>query len=712
MNINRQIINKIFITVCCFAFLAACSPVRTGDLDRGHHPPQTASSSPEDMNPLWGQSAMLPQAVSETEQEDRLQGDVEPEPEKTKDQELKDLKRLGEWEQGVPAVEYADDEVLYDFPVTVNRQVQYYLDFFTGKHRKNFGIWLSRSGRYLPMIHEQLRAAGLPEDLVYLAMIESGFNERAYSRARAVGVWQFIKPTGQNYGLTINSYVDERRNPIKSTRAAVSYLNDLYSEFDSWYLAVAAYNAGEGKIRRAIKKYKTTDFWEIAQGKYLKLETKRYVPKLIAAIIIAKEPEKYGFDKIVYAPPLAYETVDVPRWTSIKAVALACGLDPKDLKKYNNELRKEFTPPDRVSYPFNVPPGKKADVEKNLPRVQAVVSTGFKTHKVKNGETLSAICKRYGLTKTVVLKSNNLRSAGLQAGQRLRIPYQTVSYEMLPEGSLAKGYVAAAAGGGSFVLHKVRPGETVSELARLYSVPVHLIAAWNDLNDISRIRAGQQMVFYVRDSGTKVADVSSGSGSSVLQFTPMRNKEAVRDEVNPQEVQVELAAVKEDLHNSGSGNYYVVEKGDSLWEIARKFNLDSKKIRRLNGLATNVIHPGDRLLVTADLKPAGTESYYQVRNGDSLWAIARIHNVSPEDIKRWNNLKNNTIHPGNRLQLKLTDTGEPITDSYYRVRSGDSLWSIARNHNVSPEDIKRWNNLNNNTIHPGNRLLLKLARGG
>ncbi len=220
------------------------------------------------------------------------------------------------------------------------------------------------------------------------------------------------------------------------------------------------------------------------------------------------------------------------------------------------------------------------------------------------------------------------------------------------------------------------------------------------------------MVFYVRDSGTKVAGVSSGSASSVLQFTPERNKEAVRDEVNPQEVQVEFAAVREALHNSGSGNYYVVENGDSLWEIARKFDLDSKELKRLNGLATNVIHPGDRLLVTADLKPTGTESYYQVRTGDSLWAIARIHNLSLEDIKSWNNLKNNTIHPGNRLLLKLTDTGEPITDNYYRVRSGDSLWSIARNHNVSPEDIKSWNNLKNNTIHPGKRLLLKLARGG
>jgi membrane-bound lytic murein transglycosylase D len=709
MSIIKPSIYKALSIICCFAVIAACSPIKTGGLDKDHPGQKTASSS-RDRSTLWEQFPQ--QTTSNVEQGGQLLGDVEAEPEKTKAQELKDLKLLGKWEQGVPAVKYSEEEADYDFPVTMNRQVKYYIDFFTGKHRENFAIWLTRSGRYLPMIHEHLRAAGLPEDLVYLAMIESGYNERAYSSAKAVGIWQFIKSTGRSYGLVINNYVDERRDPIKSTQAAVSYLSELYNEFDSWYLAVAAYNAGEGKIRRAIKKYKTTDFWEIAQGRYLKLETKRYVPKLIAAIIIAKDPAKYGFGTIAYADPLEYETVAVPRWTSLKAVALACDLDSVELKKYNNELSKEFTPPDRASYLFKVPPGKKTDVEKNLPRVQAVVSTGFKTHKVRKGETLNAICKRYGLTKTVVLKSNNLRSAGLQAGQRLRIPYQTTTYEMLPEGSVAKGYMAAEGSGGNFVLHKVRPGETVSELSRLYGAPVHLIAAWNDIDDISRIRAGQQLVFYVQGSGTKVASVSSGSISSSRPLTPTRKKEAVRDEVVPQPVQVKLAAVRQDLHNSGSGSYYVVKNGDSLWEISRQFNVDSKELRQLNGLATNVIYPGDRLLVTPESKSTGTKFYYQVRNGDSLWSIARRHKISPEEIKTWNNLKSNTIHPGNPLLLKVADTSGLSAETYYQVRSGDSLWSIARNHNISADEIKRWNNLKNNTIHPGNRLLLKLARGG
>ncbi|MBW1916137.1 MAG: LysM peptidoglycan-binding domain-containing protein [Deltaproteobacteria bacterium] len=709
MSIAKLNIYKYIAIICCAAFIVACAPLKTGNLDKEHRTQKSAAGY-GDKDFIWGLST-FPQVESDVEQGGKLQGDIEPEPEQTKDQELLDLKLLGKWEQGVPAVEYSDDEVQYDFPVTVNKQVQYYLDFFTGRHRKNFAIWLSRSGRYLPMIHEHLSAAGLPEDLVYLAMIESGYNERAYSRARAVGVWQFIKPTGRYYGLEINTYVDERRDPVKSTEAAIAYLSDLYSEFDSWYLAVAAYNAGEGKIRRAIKKYNTTDFWEIAQGKYLKLETKRYVPKLIAAIIISKEPEKYGFEAISYEPPLAYETVEVPRWTAIKAVAMASEMEPSELKKYNNELRKGFTPPDKASYAFKVPVGKKKDVEKNLPRVQAVVSTGFKTHTVRKGENLNAVCRKYGLTKTVVLKSNNLRSSGLQAGQRLRIPYQTISYEMLPEGTVSRGYLAVEAAGGNFILHKVRPGETVSELGRLYNVPIHLIAAWNDINDISRIRAGQQLVFYVQHSGVKVAAISS-STEQARQITPVRNKEAAGVAARQQKAQVGNRAVRADLNKSGPGTYYLVKEGDSLWQIARKFDLNSKKIQQLNGMTTNVIYPGDRLLVATGSQPSGAEFYYQVRSGDSLWTIAGKYNVSPEEIKRWNNLNGNMIHPGKKLLLKVADSGETVAETYYRVRSGDSLWTIARSYNISPDEIKRWNNLKNNTIYPGNRLLLKFVSGG
>jgi membrane-bound lytic murein transglycosylase D len=695
MSITRSILSKIITIIFCIAVLAACAPVKTGGLDREHHPQIIVSvEQPTDFN--WGPTGNYPPALSSAEEEGMLQGDVEPEPEQTKDQELQDLQFLGKWEQGVPAITDTDDVVEYDFPVTINRQVQYYLDFFMGKQRDSFTVWLSRSGRFLPMIQEQFQELGLPGDLAYLAMIESGYNERAYSRARAVGVWQFIKSTGNNYGLEINTYVDERRDPVKSTQAAASYLGDLYNEFGSWYLAVAAYNAGEGKIRRAIKKYKTTDFWEIAQGNFLQLETKRYVPKLIAAILIAREPEKYGFANIEYEPPLAYETVEVPRWTAVKAVALAGDIEAETLKRYNNELRKEFTPPDKASYPFKVPLGKREQIEENLPRVQAVVSTGFKTHTVRKGETLDAVCRKYGLTKTAVLKSNNLRASGLQVGQRLRIPYQMIAYEMLPEGSVAKGYLAAEAAGGNFVLHKVRPGETVSHLSSLYNVPIHLIAAWNDISDISRIRSGQKLILYVQSSEYRVAEISSAS-NQVKQFRPEHKKEGSTND--------------SELQKNDAGSHYLVKEGDSLWSIARKFHLDSKELQQLNGLTSNVIHPGDRILV-ASSQPAEAEFYYDVHRGDSLWTIARKYKVSADEIKRWNNLSDDIIQPGRQLLLKVAESEEPMVETFYQVRNGDSLWTIARMHNISTDEIKRWNKLTDNTIYPGSRLLLKIASGG
>jgi len=711
MIIKRPILYKVLATICITAVVSSCAPLQTGNIGREEPSPRAVSDARLKSNDrgLSDTDATLPEP--DADQEGRLQGDVEPEPEQTKEQELLDLQRLGKWEQGEPAQVYSEDEVEYDFPVTINRQVQYYLDFFTGKGRNSFALWLARSGRYIPMIHQHLKEAGLPGDLAYLAMIESGYNERAYSRAKAVGIWQFITSTGRNYGLEINTYVDERRDPIKSTRAAIAYLSALYEEFDSWYLAVAAYNAGEGKIGKAIRKYDTTDFWKIAQGNYLKLETKRYVPKLIAAIIIAKEPEKYGFENIQYEAPLNYETVDVPRWTSVKAVALACNMAPDELKKYNNELRREFTPPDRSPYQFKVPAGKRQDVAKNLPRVQAVFSTDFKTHTVRAGETLNSICKKYNLTKTVVLKSNNLRSAGLQPGQRLRIPYQTTTYELLPEGMVARS-LAAEAADGNFIIHKVRAGDTVYELAKFYNVPVHLIAAWNDLDNISRIRAGQQLVFYVRKAETtQVASVSPSIIHSGKHLTSERMKEAVKDDTE-QQVKGEFALLRAERDNSDSDEYYLVKEGDSLWTIAKQFNLDARELRNRNGLASNIIHPGDRLLVGAVSEKTAAEFYYQVRNGDSLWTIAKQHDVSPEEIRQWNNLPDNMIHPGNRLMLRVADAGEPMVDTYYKVRSGDSLWSIARQHNISPEEIKKWNNLKGSTIHPGSRLVLKIASGG
>lgn len=660
MSVSRPLPAQIYfplLLVCLFFALGGCIPKENIPLHSGVRPvkhvtkPAPLLSGVEE---LW-EFAKPPAGKADPDafmQPSDAPGDepamTRPESEQTMAQEIEELKSLGAWEEGVPAREEAAAVTAYDFPVTINRQVEYYLDFFQNEHRKTFEFWLARSGRYLPMIQKELKEAGLPQDLAYLAMIESGYNNGAYSRAQAVGMWQFMKGTGRNYGLLVNDYVDERRDPVKATRAAISYLSALYQEFGSWYLAVAGYNAGEGKIRRAIKKYNTTNFWKLAQGEFLQLETKRYVPKLIAAIILAREPEKYGFSGVEYLAPLEYDTVEVPRWTALRAVALAADADLEELNRLNRELCKPFTPPDSADYALKVPAGKKAQVERNLPRVRAIVSTDFKTHKVREGETLTAICARYGLSKTVILKANNLRTAKLQAGVRLRIPFRTTNYELLPEGVDMPDRLVAASASGDFILHKVRPGDTVSELAKLYNVPSHLIAGWNDLEDISRIRAGQQLALYVRRGDEPEPD-------DVIQVA---SKE-VAGAVSPAAQRKKAVAVAS-VVSAEDSTYYQVRQGDSLWAIARRFQVSTADIKKWNRLEkTDIIHPGTSLLVRMGAgEPTtgggGTKvTYYDVRGGDSLWTIARRFNLTTDKIKQWNNLKTNLIHPGNRILLKL-----------------------------------------------------------
>lgn len=460
-------------------------------------------------------------------------------------------------------------EIKYDFPITINSHVEYFIDKFQNSQQKTFRKWLERSGRYLPMIQAELSKAGLPLDLAYLPMIESGYRLTAYSRAKAVGPWQFMRRTGQAYKLTINNYVDERRDPTKSTKAAIKFLTDLYNEFDSWQLAVAAYNAGGGTIRRAIRKTGSRNFWQIIKGSHLKKETKYYVPKLIAAIMIAKDPESYGFNDIAYDDPLTFATLEVPRWTSMQAVALAGDEPLEDIRNLNRQLRRAITPPGKHLYRIKVPVNKKELIAKNLPRVKATISTKYKTHIIKKGDTVSRICKKYNINQKTLLKSNNLRSSVLIAGKRLRIPFRTTSYKLLDESEIAAGLAPAEMTPENLVIHKIQRGETVSELARRYNVPAHMIAAWNGLEDLSRIRAGHQLAFYLQNSAS-IATISKRAKSVVEQDSSAENPRLT---------------------------YYHVVGGDTLWKIAKRFRTTPEKIRRWNNIEGNTIYPGHRLLL-------------------------------------------------------------------------------------------------------------------
>jgi len=320
------------------------------------------------------------------------------------------------------------------YPLTVNPQVQHFLDRFTGARRDVVALWAGRSGRYLGMIREVLRSRGLPEELAYTAMIESGFNPVAVSRMGAKGLWQFMAATARRYGLRVDQWIDERLDPEKSTVAAAAYLSDLYNMFGSWELAKAAYNAGEFKVIRAIRATGSSDFWTLAKTKHLKRETKDFVPAIHAATLIARDPDRYGFE-FPDPGPAAVETVAVPPSTDLRRVAARAGIPLQTLRTLNPVLLRTVTPPGRAWH-LTVPTGTRDHVlsalapPSNRPPAtrgvrsasRGVVRATATVHVVRPRETVTSIAKQYGVAVKDVLRWNRLEyQARIRPGDRIRI---------------------------------------------------------------------------------------------------------------------------------------------------------------------------------------------------------------------------------------------------------------------------------------------------
>ena len=297
----------------------------------------------------------------------------------------------------------------YHFPIVMNAKVRHFISYYSTVQNRFMHRSLARSHRYLGMMRKILRDHDIPEELAYMVLIESGFKTHAYSRARACGPWQFISATGRRYGLEINAWVDERRDPVKATYAAAAYLCDLYKMFDSWYLAAAAYNAGEGKIQRAMRRHKTDDFWQMARFRYLKRETREYIPKLLAAIMIAKEPEKYGFTDIEYQEPFTFDLVKVDDATDLKVLAWAAGVRVEDIRQLNPELTYWCTPPKVKGYELRVPDGSGQRCRNALVNLPPEKRITFRRHRIRQGDTLSTIARRYHTGVKQIKELNGLR---------------------------------------------------------------------------------------------------------------------------------------------------------------------------------------------------------------------------------------------------------------------------------------------------------------
>jgi membrane-bound lytic murein transglycosylase D len=398
----------------------------------------------------------------------------------------------GEYEEE----DYFEERPAYDVPVVINDKVERFIKYFQTKGRKFFVNWLEKSGGYLPMLKEILRERGLPEDLTYIALIESGFNPVARSRARAVGIWQFMHWTGKKYGLRVDWWIDERRDPEKATAAAASYLENLYERFGSWYLAAAGFNGGEGRVISAIKKYKTNDFWELASHRRaLKKETKAYIPKYLAAMIIAKNPESYGFYELNYVEPVTYDKVKVLQATDLKVLAKAAGTTVEELKRLNPELKRWFTPPNYPDYELKIPKGSAELFNERMKTIPPPDRLRFHTHRVKKGETLSHIARNYRTAIRPIMYLNNLKSARfIRAGSTLVVPVRekkTIDKRTAKKRTaLRKSLPVRVPTEG---LYTVKKGDTLWDISMRFGVDMENVLQWNGLKESDLIHPGQKL---------------------------------------------------------------------------------------------------------------------------------------------------------------------------------------------------------------------------
>ncbi|HWA40896.1 MAG TPA: LysM peptidoglycan-binding domain-containing protein [Gemmatimonadales bacterium] len=478
--------------------------------------------------------------------------------------------------------------VTWDIDVTSflsHERVQYYLDFFQGPARERFGAWLQRMPRYEPMIRARLARQGLPGDLLYLALIESGFSNSATSRARAVGMWQFMPSTGRQYGLRVDRWVDERRDPVKATDAAARHLDDLRERFGSLYLAAAAYNAGGGKVSKGLRRLGdgpedegaeedlTSDstFFLLYDTRYLRRETKDYVPKLIAAAIIAKEPEKYGFPRPAELPPFAYDSIVVPDATGLDVVARLAGTDVAALRDLNPQFLRLITPPGARAV-VRLPVGTGERTAAAFAELPANRRVTFKEHVVRSGETLGAIGKRYGVGVADIRSANrNIAPNRLRIGMTLIIP---VSPAFDPRAVAATEAPApgrrgaGAPGRSSTTWHAVRRGESWWSIGERYGVRVGDLQAWNDAGPREKLRIGQRVRVRPGRSGA----VAQGRSTSAAPTTPARAATAARPAT------------------------YRVKRGDTLSEIASRNGTTVTRLRQLNRLPANgVLQTGETL---------------------------------------------------------------------------------------------------------------------
>ena len=526
----------------------------------------------------------------------------------------------------VGEVDRAARGVQPDWPIQLNDKTVAWLEALSsGRLRDWFARSLERSGGYVERFRQIFAEEGVPQDLVYLAHIESAFQSLALSRAQARGMFQFIPGTGRRYGLTIDTWLDERADPEKACRAAASYLRDLYAEFGDWNLALASYNAGEGRVRGAIAQTRSRDFWVLAQRSTLRPETRNYVPAIQAATVIAKDPARFGFGWVDLQKPVAYEVVSVPFSADIKTLAGVAQVDPATLRGLNPDLRRGITPPGRT-YLLKVPVGSSTGFAERLAQIPPEQRVAQLEHHVRRGETVSSVAKRYRVSTSALRAANGLgKKSRLTAGQVLVVPRGSVDVAGLADDE-------PETAGGPSRAHRVRSGETLGTIAKRYGVSVGSLQRWNRMGHSTKLIAGQRLK--VSAPGTAVASSGRSSGSSPA--------------------------------SGGKATTHRVVPGETASAIARHYGVPVAQLLEANGLtAKSTIKAGQRLTVpgrgqTEAAPPAPSAqqaetrvaTVHVVRKGETLFRIAQRYGTTVEKICAANDIaRDSVLTPGTALNI-------------------------------------------------------------
>lgn len=648
----------------------------------------------------------------------------------------------------VPNTSHSLSGVKFDIPIVVNDRVSTWIDYFAnGSGRKHYSRYLSRSTRFVPTQLRILKEVGVPRDLIFLSMIESGFNTHAYSSAAASGLWQFIRSTGRLYGLESDYWVDERRDPEKATLAAAQHLKDLYGEFGDWYLAFAAYNAGSGKVRRAIAGTGSNNFWTLASSSYLRQETKDYVPKLLAAAIIAKSPEKYGFEDVIFQDAIATEKVTISTPTDVEVIAECAGVDTDLIRLVNPELIRNMTPPDRPNYQVNVPRGTKGTFEKKYARLSPSERLKNVQYVARNGDTLREVAAENGTSVSALMTANPDLTNRLRSGQTVLIARAYDSPPSLPFSSSA--YPTATKGSRLLDLiaentdvkpeksnKKKKDKEKQEKLQKEQSLPQEeMKVAWKEqMNSTATPSTEKTGVGFISSAHAEDKPAAATANNDVAMNNPNPSAE---NAVNP--------AATPSLDVPVSPSPTAATEGDK--SETPPANQDAQITEALNKVDASPT-PEDakgavRVKSSGQVTPANSKKVVaiKVKKGETLSQIASRYNVSMAELKEWNKIKGKgNVLVGQKLIIKGGSAEEAAVKTTkedsrvvassekksvksakkenvsktiaYKVRKGDTINKIAKKYDVAPADIVGMNGLSKKAaLKPGVVLKIKTKTG-